>query len=82
MNIYNTIQKGVVGVKDAALWKGPHMTALKLAAVESSKVIKKNKKKRVTKASSSESEEEEPDDTADDEVPTAEVGAEPSATVS
>ena len=40
LNIYNTIQKGVVGVKDAALWKGPHMTALKLAAVESSKVIK------------------------------------------
>ena len=45
MNIYNTIQKSVVGVKDAAL-KGPHMTALKLAAVESSKVIKKNTKRR------------------------------------
>jgi hypothetical protein len=45
LNIYNTIQKGVVGVKDAALWKGPHMTALKLAAVESSKVVKKNKKR-------------------------------------
>ena len=29
LNIYNTIQKSVVGVKDAALWKGTHMTALK-----------------------------------------------------
>jgi hypothetical protein len=44
VNIYNTIQKSVVGVKDAALWKGPHMTALKLAALESSRVVKKNKK--------------------------------------
>ena len=42
--MYNTIQKSVVGVKDAALWKGTHMTALKLAALESSKVVKKNKK--------------------------------------
>ena len=45
MKIYNTTQKGVVGVKDAALWKGPHMTALKLAAVESSKTNKKKMKK-------------------------------------
>ena len=43
MNIYNTIKKSVVGVKDAALWKA-HMTALKLAALESSKVVRKNKK--------------------------------------
>jgi hypothetical protein len=43
VNIYNAIQKSVVVVKDAALWKGPHMTALKLAALESSKVVKKNK---------------------------------------
>ena len=43
MSIYNTIQKSVVGVKDANLWKGPHMAALKLAVVESSKVVKKNK---------------------------------------
>jgi hypothetical protein len=45
VNIYNTIQKSVVGVKDAALWKGPHMTALKLAAVESINIIKKNTKR-------------------------------------
>ena len=45
MSIYNTIQKSVVGVKDANLWKGPHMTALKLAALESNTVAKKNKKK-------------------------------------
>ena len=44
LNTYNTIQKNVVGVEDAALWKGPHMTALKLAALESSKIAKKNKK--------------------------------------
>ena len=46
MSIYNTIQKGVVGVKDAALWKGPHMTALKLAAAESIKMNKKKMKRR------------------------------------
>ena len=39
-----------MGVKDAALWKGPHMTALKLAAAESSKVIKQNKKQRVKRS--------------------------------
>ena len=46
MSIYNTIQKSVVGVKDANLRKGPHMTALKLAALESSKAVKKNMKNK------------------------------------
>ena len=55
MSIYNTIQKSVVGVKDANLWKGPHMTALKLAALESSKAAKKNKNK-LKKALASDSE--------------------------
>ena len=37
LSLYNKIQKSVVGVEDATLWKGPHMTALKLAAAGRSK---------------------------------------------
>ena len=67
MSIYNTVQKSVVGVKDANLWKGPHMTALKLAASESSKAARKNKNK-IKKAPSSDSEEEEADATEFEKV--------------
>ena len=42
MAIYNGIQKATVGVKDVALWKGPHMAALKVAAVAAPKAIRTN----------------------------------------
>ena len=38
--IYNAVQEGTVGVKDAVLWKGPHMAALKLAVVAAETAIK------------------------------------------
>jgi len=81
LNIYNTIKKSVVGVKDAALWKGPHMTALKLAALEASKAAKKNKNK-IKKALASVSVKEEDDATEFEIATTADEGADPSAAVS
>ena len=41
--IYNTIQKANAGVVDATLWKGPRMSALKLAAAASQEIIKAQK---------------------------------------
>ena len=40
MTIYNWVQKNTVGVKDVALWKGPCMAALKVAAVAAPKAIR------------------------------------------
>ena len=40
LSIYNATQQGTVGVQDAALWKGPRMAALKLAAVAAPQAIK------------------------------------------
>ena len=42
--IYNGIQKATVGVKDVALWRGPHMAALKVVAVAAPKAIKADNK--------------------------------------
>ena len=42
LTIYNGIQKGTVGVKDPALWRGPCMAALKVAAVAAPKAKKAN----------------------------------------
>ena len=58
LSTYTAIQKGTVCVKDAVLWKGPHMAALKLAAVTAAEAIKANRKKKLNKASSDVSGEE------------------------
>jgi len=49
LTIYNGIQKGTVGVKDVALWKGPYMAALKVAAV-AARIAKKANKKEGTES--------------------------------